>query len=155
PSDETSTPGDQCAGHELKRPRIRITSGIAAFTFSCSRRNHHPGAAALDMHANATNILHYADLCDLQFHPGRAEFLEQQIDDEFTQAFDQVEMAFAQFTANARGDHGVINGVCDIVVLGGSVGHTEGQIELERLRTGLFALVNADPGLDAHFLDED
>ena len=83
------------------------------------------------------------------------KLVEQQVDDEFAQALDQIEMTQPQLLANALGDNGVIDGVGNVVMLGSGVGNTKGEIELDRLLPGLLAFVHADPGLDPQLLDED
>ena len=64
-------------------------------------------------------------------------------------------MALAQLLADARDHLGVVDGVGDVVVLGGGVRHAEFEADLDGLARRPLTRVDADPGLDAQFVDED
>mgnify|MGYP006910917601 CR=1 FL=1 len=102
----------------------------------------------LNEYTHPPDVLHHTDFGNGKLHPGRAEFFKEQSDDEFAERFNQIELTLTQFFPNALNDLRIVNRIRDIVMFGSRIGHTKGQIQLQRLLGNPLPRIYAHSGLD-------
>src|SRR5205814_3305661 len=98
---------------------------------------------------------HMPDLRDGKSHPGRAEIAEDDRADMLGECLEQAELALGELLLYALDDFAVIYRVVDVL---GAMRHgmeADLDVHLERLRSLLFPVVDADPGVRAKLPDED
>src|ERR1700733_3302551 len=109
----------------------------------------------LDRNPDELRIAQRPELGYAELHPRGAEFLEDHVRQMVGERFDEAEMLGGQFRADAFYDHGIIDGVGDLVrVRGLGVGQADVDVELHGLARAAFTAVNADAGFEAQLANE-
>ena len=115
--------------------------------------------AHIDRAFPEADLAHVADMAELrhgQAYPRGAELLGHDAREVLGQGLEQAEAVRGELGGEALDHQPVVHGVPDVVGLAGRVpGDADLDLQFQRLGPQLLPVVDADPGVDSEFADED